>query len=155
MGRVDELRDPEVVDQCAGRAEKDVAWFEVPVRDALGVHVGERLGEPRTERHCLVRGKPPFGTEPISQRRPVHELEYQERLSFLRSHGVGRDHSRVSQASQDFDLLSQPVLVGPQHTGMKQLDRDIAPEHAVMCAVDASGAPAAQQLPYLITAPHD
>jgi hypothetical protein len=125
-------RQSEIDDDHALGADDDIVRLEISVHDAgsMGGHQPPPGREKRLE-HLA----PPalLGAEPIGQRRPLHELHGDERLSALRVDIENRDDIWMLQPSQR-SRFAQELKVRPCHRcalRADELDGDGAAERRI------------------------
>ncbi len=85
--------------------QKDVLRFDVAMDDALGVRVGERIGDLVDDAHRVRDGELPFPREPVPERFACyvrHDVVQQVLARAGRKHG---ENVRVLEMRGELDLL--------------------------------------------------
>ena len=141
---VHQTRDAEVGEssQSVG-ADKDVGRFDVAVHDALGVGVGERVGERRADRRGLGGGERALAQH-LVEARAVDELHDEVGHVPVDAGFEELDQSRMREASKGLRLLSEALGVFAVR-GTDDLDRDVGAVHLVDGAKDVGHPAAAEQ----------
>src|SRR6266540_4217247 len=146
VGGLCELREPEVEDLDAPLPRhEDVVRFQVAVDDAFVMRGGESLGDLA----CIVDGLATRGrgsAHPAPEGLALEQLRHHVRRTLVRAHVVDRQDIRMIQLTGRACLLleaMQPARIHRERLG-DQLDRHLAPEPWIPCAVDLAHAPGTQ-----------
>ena len=104
-------------------AEQYVRRLEVAVHDPAAVHVGQRVGQPRTEaRTSSGSSGPPI--QPLGQGRALHEVRHDERAAVLYPAVVQRDEPGVVQRRERPHLALLAAAVVRRGARMEELHRE-------------------------------
>ncbi|CAA9305477.1 MAG: hypothetical protein AVDCRST_MAG11-1129, partial [uncultured Gemmatimonadaceae bacterium] len=142
-GRRERLRHAEVGDHRVPAREEHVLRLEVPVHHALGVRVGQRVGQLAQEPHGVRDGQRPVARQPRPEGLALDEGHRVERQAVHLARGVDRHDVRVLQAGGEPDLALEALGREPGgEAGVEDLDGDPPPEPRIERDEDARHAAA-------------
>jgi hypothetical protein len=123
--------------------EQDVGRLDVAVHDAALVHVGQRVGQLRTQRRDVGRVHR-SRAQRVGEAAPVDQVGDDVALAVGGAGVEERDQARVPQRAEDAHLAAVAPGVGGGRAGGEQLDRHVLAAGPVERAVHGGGAAAAE-----------
>ena len=136
---VERAGDPEI--RHLGRAllvDQDVLGLDVAVDDVASVRGAERAGDLDRIGHRLGHRQPSLAADPILERLALHVLEHDVGPALVLA-GIDHAHDvRMRELGNGPGLAAEALELfgGAGHLAVHQLDRDLALERLVECAID-------------------